>query len=131
MLDYGIEVEIPENIDFLQIHETLTRIGIASKTGNILTQSVHILNKRGKYYIISFKTMFYLDGKDNTLDNYDKARVNTIANLLEKWKLVKIVDKININTKVSLDTIKIVPFREKYKWKLVTKYKFGFRKYKD
>lgn len=127
MLDFGIEIDIPDKVNFNQIVETLTRIGIESKNEKKLTQSAHILNKRGKYYIISFKTMFYLDGKKNDLDDIDKKRVITIAKLLEKWKLVNIVDKEFKKDKLYLNLIKIISFKEKNEWKLISKYSFKKR----
>jgi hypothetical protein len=41
-----LEVTLNEPDDFLKVRETLTRIGIASREGNRLFQSCHILHKQ-------------------------------------------------------------------------------------
>lgn len=78
-----VEIELNQPDDFLKIKETLTRIGVASKTQKTLYQSCHILFKRGKYYIISFKEAFLLDGKTSDITLDDVARRNRIISLLE------------------------------------------------
>ena len=54
-----------------------------------LYQSCHILHKRGRYVILSFRELFKLDGKSNFTES-DFARRNTIAKLLHDWNLVQI-----------------------------------------
>ena len=83
-----LEISFSENDDFLKIRETLTRIGVASRKDRTLYQSCHILHKRGKYYLVHFKELFALDGKDSSINDNDIARRNAIARLLEEWKLV-------------------------------------------
>ena len=78
----GVEVELKSQDDFLKVRETLTRIGIASKKEKKLYQSCHILHKRGRYVILSFKELFKLDGKESNFTESDLARRNTIAKLL-------------------------------------------------
>lgn len=56
-----VEVRLKEEDDFLKVRETLTRMGVSSRTENKLYQSCHILHKRGKYYIVHFKELFALD----------------------------------------------------------------------
>jgi len=51
--DLGVEVVLKAEDDFLKIVETLTRIGVLSKD-NTLTQTCHILHKRGRYAIFHF-----------------------------------------------------------------------------
>ena len=58
-----------------------------------LFQSCHILHKQGKYYIVHFKELFALDGKDTNISENDIARRNTIANLLSDWGLINVVGK--------------------------------------
>lgn len=121
-----LEVRLTKEDSFQLIMETLTRIGVASKSDNILYQSCHILHKKGKYHITHFKEMFHLDGKTSDISENDIARRNTIANLLEQWGLLEIIDKSQIEGKtVSLSHIKILPFKEKKDWKLVPKYTVG------
>ncbi len=121
-----VEVLLQEKDDFLKVRETLTRIGLASKKDNTLYQSCHILHKQGKYYIVHFKELFALDGKETDLTENDIARRNTIVNLLAEWELVKIVNKDQTKEPiVSMSQVKIIPYKEKDEWNLVTKYSIG------
>ena len=98
---------------------------MSSRTEKKLWQSCHILHKKGKYYIVHFKEMFALDDLPTSIDSEDTGRRNTIACLLEEWGLLKIVDKNKIVDKVSLNKIKILPFKEKGEWELCPKYHIG------
>ena len=121
-----VEVTLGEKDDFLKVRETLTRIGVASKKDRTLYQSCHILHKQGKYYIVHFKELFALDGKETDLTENDIARRNTIVNLLAEWELVKIVNKEQTKEPiVSMSQVKIIPYKEKDEWNLVTKYSIG------
>jgi hypothetical protein len=67
-----------------------------------------------------------LDGKVNNFDDDDKARRNTIVNLLEEWNLVKVVDASKVQDPIApLSQIKILPYSEKNNWELVAKYSIG------
>ena len=124
-----VEVELPTPDAFLKVKETLTRIGVASKKDKILYQSCHILHKQGRYYITHFKELFILDGKADVLSDEDRARRNTIINLLEEWGLVKTVNPGSIEDPVApLSQIKVLPHKEKAEWALVPKYSIGKRK---
>ena len=92
IIDSMIEVRLKEADDFLKVRETLTRIGIASRKDKTLFQSCHILHKQGKYYIVHFKELFALDGKASNFSENDKARRNTITNLLAEWELISLAD---------------------------------------
>jgi len=121
-----VEVQLTDSENFLKVKETLTRIGISSKKENKLYQSCHILHKKGKYYIVHFKELFALDGLADELSDQDKGRRNTIANLLEEWGLVRIVDKkMTQEPVVPLSYMKILPHAEKKNWELVPKYNIG------
>jgi hypothetical protein len=122
-----VEVLLEESDDFLKVRETLTRIGVASKKDNTLYQSCHILHKRGKYYIVHFKELFALDGKETDLTENDLSRRNAIVNLLEDWGLVKIVDKkqTEVPVPIFLSQVKIISHKEKSDWQLVPKYNIG------
>lgn len=121
-----VEVTLRQRDDFLKVKETLTRIGLASKKDNTLYQSCHILHKQGKYYIVHFKELFALDGKPTDIIENDIARRNTIANLLEEWELIDIVNPNQTKDPiVSLSQVKIIPFKEKDQWNLVSKYNIG------
>jgi len=121
-----VEVRLKNAEDFLKVRETLSRIGLASKKDNTLYQSCHILHKQGKYYIVHFKELFLLDGKDSTISDGDIARRNRIIHLLDEWELIEVADYKKIEEPISpLSQIKIIPFKDKNKWNLVTKYTIG------
>ena len=123
-----LEVELENDDDFLKVKETLTRIGVSSRKDKKLYQSCHILHKRGKYYIVHFKELFALDGLPTNLDENDIGRRNTIANLLQEWELLSVVDEEKSSGPiVGINKIKILPFREKDEWELVPKYHIGKR----
>ena len=123
-----IEVTLNEPDDFLKVKETLTRIGVASKKSNILFQSCHILHKQGKYYIVHFKELFALDGKQTDLNEDDISRRNTIAKLLAEWDLVNVVEEQQLQPADSMSSIKVIPFSQKTEWDLVAKYNIGKKK---
>ena len=138
-----IRFPIPENStvpvdNFLKVKETLTRIGAPAYNkdedlpGKTLWQSCHILHKRQHYYIVHYKQLFLLDGKEDrtVLTNVDLGRLNTIAGLLQQWGLVVLVhpDQILSPPPVPVETIKIIPFRQKGEWQLKAKYEIGRRR---
>ena len=129
-MSYGIEnmleISFKENDDFLKIRETLTRIGVASRKDKTLYQSCHILHKRGKYYLVHFKELFALDGKESSITENDLARRNAIARLLEEWDLLSILDEEKSSTPLApMSQIKVLPHKEKPEWNLVAKYNIG------
>lgn len=126
-----VEIKLKEEDDFLKVRETLTRIGVASKKDRVLYQSCHILHKKGLYYLVHFKELFALDGKETDLSENDLARRNAIAKLLEDWGLVTVVNKKQIETPppIFLSQIKIISHKEKDDWELVAKYNIGKRKF--
>ena len=125
LLDF-IEVTLEQSDDFLKVKETLTRIGVSSRKEKVLYQSCHILHKQGQYYIVHFKELFDLDGKPSNLSENDIQRRNSIAKLLQDWGIVKIVNpKIMENNIAPIHQIKIISFKEKDEWELVSKYNIG------
>lgn len=121
-----VEVVIATEEDFLKIRETLTRIGIASRKENTLYQSAHILHKQKKYYIVHFKQMFQLDGKETDFSDEDRGRLNKIITLLRDWNLLKIKDEDKVKAPMaSMNQIKVLSYADKAKWKLESKYTIG------
>ena len=118
-----LEVNLKEPDDFLKIREPLSRIGVASRKERKQYQSCHILHKQGRYYIVHFKELFALDGKQTNLSENDIARRNTIAKLLKDWGLVEIQGEAE--PIAPLSQIKIISFKEKNEWSLETKYNIG------
>lgn len=126
-LDTLVEVKIFHEEDFLKIRETLSRIGVASKKDNTLYQSCHILHKQGRYYIVHFKEMFMLDGKEADFTDEDLSRRNRIAYLLDEWGLVEVLEKetVDLEPIAAMNQIKVINYKEKNNWKLETKYNIG------
>lgn len=120
---FGVEVKLEKEDDFLKVKETLTRIGVSSRKEKILYQSCHILHKQGRYAIVHFKELFALDGKPSSISDNDLHRRNAIAKLLEEWGLVKLM--VPVNELAPLHQIKILAYKEKDEWQLVTKYSIG------
>lgn len=121
-----VEITFPEKDDFLKIRETLSRIGVASRKDKELFQSCHILHKKGKYYIVHFKELFKLDGKQTNFDESDMGRRNTIIDLLKQWNLISVLKESQIiEPRAPLSQIKVIPFKEKTEWKLTQKYSIG------
>ena len=132
-MSYGIEdmleISFKENDDFLKIRETLTRIGVASRKDKTLYQSCHILHKRGRYYLVHFKELFALDGKESSITENDLGRRNAITRLLEEWELLSIVNASKASEPLApMSQIKVLPHKEKDEWNLIAKYNIGTAK---
>jgi hypothetical protein len=123
-----IEVVLGEPDDFLKVRETLTRIGVASRKEKKIYQSCHILHKQGKYYIVHFKELFALDGKNTNLSLNDIQRRNRIVKLLSDWGLISVVYEDKISDLAPLNQIKVLAFKEKQEWTLESKYNIGRKK---
>ena len=121
-----LEVGLKEPDDFLKVRETLSRIGVASRKEKKLYQSCHILHKQGRYFIVHFKELFALDGKNTNLTINDISRRNTIANLLKDWGLINVIGELG--EMAPLSQIKVLSYSEKGEWTLETKYNIGKKK---
>jgi hypothetical protein len=131
--DKMVEVELEKPDDFLKVRETLTRIGIVGKRVDekgkqVLTQSCHILHKKGKYYILSFKELFCLDGRDSDLTIGDVERRNLIVGLLQDWGLVKVVNPNLTSMKAPISSVRIISHKEKQNFVLASKYQVGTKR---
>jgi hypothetical protein len=127
-MEQMVEVKLAQPDDFLKVRETLSRIGIASKKDRKLYQSCHILHKQGRYFIVHFKELFGLDGKQTNFSEEDIQRRNTIVKLLLDWGLVTVVNAEKISEQAPLSQIKVISFKEKGDWILETKYNIGKKK---
>ena len=123
-----VEVVLGEPDDFLKVRETLTRIGVASRKEKKIYQSCHILHKQGKYYIVHFKELFALDGKNTNLSLNDVQRRNRIVQLLSDWGLITVISADKISDLAPLNQIKVLSFKEKNDWTLESKYNIGRKK---
>ena len=124
--DQMLEIGLKEPDDFLKVRETLSRVGVASRKEKKLYQSCHILHKQGRYFIVHFKELFALDGKNTNLTENDISRRNTIAKLLLDWGLVNIIGELG--EAAPLSQIKVLSYAEKNDWVLETKYNIGKKK---
>ena len=123
-----VEVVLREPDDFLKVRETLTRIGVASRKEKKIYQSCHILHKQGKYYIVHFKELFALDGKQTNFSLNDLQRRNRIVQLLADWGLIGVVVPEKIEDLAPLNQIKVLSFKDKNDWTLESKYNIGRKK---
>ena len=87
------------------------------------------MHKQGKYYIVHFKELFALDGKEHNITENDIGRRNSIAGLLKDWGLVSFEN--NPEPKAPLSQIKVISFKEKSEWVLEPKYNIGKKKEND
>lgn len=122
---FPLEIKLSNPDDFLKVRETLTRIGVASRRDNTLFQSCHILHKQGHYFIVHFKELFALDGKQVDLSRNDIQRRNSIAKLLADWGLISVINQDKYTDQAPLSQIKILNYDEKNQWNLQAKYNIG------
>jgi hypothetical protein len=124
---HGVEVTLPDADAFLKIKETLTRVGIQSRPGQ-LDQPCYILHKRGHYAIVHHLELRQLDGELVDLHELEDAMAvrNTITSLLEQWGLVDVADESAVQSpRVPVGRLKIVPHRAKGEWVLNPLYIIG------
>ncbi len=125
-----LEIALKQDDDFLKVKETLTRIGIPSSWRNTLHQTAHILHKRGYFFIVHFKELYALDGRQVEMDEDDFKRRNTIARLLEQWGLVTILNKEQLgevfySRQETGANLRIISYKDKENWELQPKYVMG------
>lgn len=119
---YGVEVKLIS--DFLVIKETLERIGIANRKTKVITPSVYVLHKQGKYFIIHFKELLALDGFKHNINETDISRRNAIVSLLSNWGMVEIIDDDVYQDELA-EQIFVLPFAEKQNYKINHKYRIS------
>ena len=120
-----IEITLKKPEDFLKVKETLTRMGIANNKDKVLYQSCHILQKKGLYYIVHFKEMLRMDGRQVEMTEEDEVRRDSIAWLLEDWGLIEIVPGQRTFMKDLTNNFRVISFKQKHELKLVPKYTIG------
>ena len=86
------------------------------------------MHKQGKYYIVHFKELFALDGKNTNITLNDIQRRNRITQLLSDWGLVTIINQDGVGELAPLNQIKVISFKEKGEWTLESKYNIGKKK---
>jgi hypothetical protein len=75
--------------------------------------------------VIHFKELRAFDGKQSVITQDDIARRNTIVSLLEKWKLLTILEKDKAKEPRLQEGVTVIPYKEKAQWQLVPKYVVG------
>jgi hypothetical protein len=88
--------------------ETVSRMGVAKKKEKLFFQSCYIVKLNGIYYLVNYKEII---GKEMT--DSDHARTNTVAVLLDKWDLIKIAEKTDIDKFGTQPTIFVIPYKAK------------------
>lgn len=122
-----IEVEVLNDVEFLRVRETLSRIGVVKTNAEdgtkMLYQACNILFKQGKYYIVHFKHMFLLDGafKQTVLSEEDVHRMQYVAYLLETWGMVKRIGR-NRGKFVEKAVIRAINYKDREKYVLKQSY---------
>ncbi|ADJ55343.1 early gene translational repressor [Escherichia phage Lw1] len=118
-----LEIKLSSDDSFLKIRETLTRIGIANNKKKMLWQSCHILQKQGRYFIVHFKELLRLDGRQVDMTEDDELRRNNIARLLEEWGMIEILTP---DLKFSEENnFRVLTHAQKAEWTLKYKYRIG------
>lgn len=130
VIDKMIEIDAVDNDGFLQILETLTRIGLVKRDSERpkLYQTVCCLHKQGKYYLAHFKQMYQLDGRveNNAMSDDDYARLHNVASLLKSWNMVKPKSEVKDFNPV-VKTV-VVKHSNKGDFDFVQPYKIGGKK---
>lgn len=132
LLKTFIEIEPLNTLQFKNVYLTLRRIGMPArkdaKSGKrSLIQSCHVLHKQGKYYIVHFKQMFLLDGRQSQTDynEGDLLRTETIAALLENWGLITLKSQLTTDSNERGVDFIIISKSETPLWHLKSKYSIG------
>lgn len=134
IIDMMIEIKPLDREKFLLVRETLTRMGVPGrddKGKKVLNQSVHILHKRGHYYLTHFKHLFLLDGRfeRTEITDDDIDRMFLVAKLLKEWGLIEPLndDKDIEDPDLNFGTVRltVIPAKSKEDWILVAKHSIG------
>lgn len=104
-------LEVKPLVDISIIRETLTRIGILDKKQKKIYQSCHLIEQFDTFYLAHFKQLFVMSRSKNGFPGFgnvsmeDIDRRNSIAFLLAKWNMIKIIKPEEIdphNTRVDV-----------------------------
>lgn len=117
-----VDLTLPEN--FFKIKHFLKRVGINPRNTNRVFQTCHILKNGNDFYICHFKELFWLDGKQNGMDDLDRERRNKIISLLVEKNLIKSDVSGLSYSKAAANSVFIVPYLELDRYTLHTKYRF-------
>lgn len=113
------------NENFGKVAEVLTRMGILNRVKNELYQTCHLFKKAGNVYLVHFKEMYKMNGRESSFNAQDKKRRDKIATLLESYNLIKIENSEVLDNDLEKIRIDIIPYKEKSNFILKKKYSFG------
>ena len=121
----GIKVNLLT--DYAVVCETLERIGIVNRKDKKIFPSCYCHKMESAtgdltYSICHFKELFLLHGKPSTFNKIDKLRLKTIVYFLQRWNLIKVINKDDLD-KILQDKIDVVPFSQKNEYQIVHKFK--------
>ena len=120
-----LEVKLVKPQNFSIIRETLTRVGKKIRRGRRFNQYVHILHKKGKYYIVHYKDMLALDGIDYEISDYDESFRNRVGLMLEHWGLIQIIDREFFSEAVPFKEVDVLKAGDRNGWNLINFYDVG------
>jgi hypothetical protein len=98
---------------------------LPAKKRNFISHVIFCISRVGTF-IVHFKELFALDGKNTNLTGNDISRRNTIAKLLLDWGLLNIISELG--EVAPLSQIKVLSYSDKKDWILETKYNIGKKK---
>ena len=127
-----LEVKLHQNVKFLWVTETLTRVGKVS--GKELVQVCFLLHKKGRLYLTHHKELLALDGVlTEEISDDDIHEKLFCAGWLLKWDLIDIVevDLVPAAIEASHDRssgIMIIKHADRFTYMLRSPYEIGKRK---
>lgn len=122
----GIKVTIKS--DYPVVCETLERIGIINHRDKKIYPSCYcyktneLLDDIPVYVIAHFKELFSLQGKHSTFNEADAARLKTVAYFMDKWGVVTVINKENVN-EIMQEKIAVLPHKNKKDYIIVHKFR--------
>jgi len=127
-----VEVKLKGSYKFNLLAETLTRLGVSSvnKNENVLTQTCHVIQTLDdRLFIVHFKELYALDGREHTITKKDINRRNKIISLLEKWDTIEVLDpeKISEFNKNPMEGITVVKKENAKNWTFRKKYRLSLK----
>lgn len=119
-----VKVQLKTQENFLKIKSFLKRVGINPRGTAKLFQTCHILKNNGDFYICHFKELFWLDGRENHMDDLDLQRRDKIISLLvQKGFIDHDLSSLKFSKKAA-NSVFIVPFSQVENYSFHPKYRF-------
>lgn len=87
-----VQINLAYGVNPDSVREILTRLGIGDSRKKILYQTCHLISYQGCYYIMHFKELFPLIGKEMKLVEGDLERRNKIIKMLCEWNIITVVN---------------------------------------